>query len=437
MIESNMKKHNLLSLLLLLLNVCSFAQDGKNFQQLKPTANPAYMILGVAPTDIERPSTPKEFATAIQNAVVDGKVKPNFAMEINPFEMFTKTNKVSYAKKAVNTLMEKNSAMNIFKNFCVSIASSATDTVTLGRLAKGTSAALGFKTILYNGKAAESTKAAIHEMTKSFYEETFYESIQNQLSSNKSYNQTDINLKIDQSAESTIKRIDEDSTLTETDKQLQKDKFIYLQSKLKLHFASPNDQSGESIIKYCDKQIKPLVKEEGLELKKINKKLAFAREGLIWDVSAAYMGHFIDNSWDSLRNAKWAAWTTISYRINADKTMENVALIDFIGIARYTGNNILVDSSNYVDVGAKLQFTFNKISFSGEYVYRQLTHKPQNLKYNYTDRLACNLDYVVSNLITLKASVGRTFDGNSAVYDQPNNKIFAIGGINFSILNGQ
>ena len=80
--------------------------------------------------------------------------------------------------------------------------------------------------------------------------------IQNQLSANKSYNQTDINSKIDQSEESVIKRIDEDSTLTETDKQLQKDKFMYLQAKLKLHFASPNEQSGESLIKYFDKLIK-------------------------------------------------------------------------------------------------------------------------------------------------------------------------------------
>lgn len=432
-----MKKH-LFSFVLFSLGFSSFAQDEKNFQQLKPTANPAYMLLGIAPTNIERPSTPKEFAASIQNATVDGKVTPNFALEINPYELFTKS-KVSYAKKALNMLIEeKNNPINFFKNISLSMATSATDTITLGRLAKGSSAALGFKTTLYNGKPSKETKAALLDMTICFFEETFYNAINNRLEDGAVYTQDVLGSKIDGAFEYTIKQINNDTTLKNVEKEIQIAKLTGIQTTLKQNFNSSNNApTTDAIKKYIITQLEIVKKQEGIELKKINKKLAFAREGLIWDMSAAYMGHFSNNDWDSLHNAKWATWTTVSYRINADKTLENVALIDFIGLVRYTGNNIKVDSSNYIDVGAKLQFTYNRISFSGEYIYRQLTKKPQSITYDFTDRVAGNLEYVVSNLITLKASVGRTFDGNSAVYDTPNNKIFAIGGINLSILNGQ
>ena len=90
-------------------------------------------------------------------------------------------------------------------------------------------------------------------------------------------------------------------------------------------------------------------------------------------------------------------------------------------------------------MGAKIQFTYNRITFSGEYIGRVIPNgsHPESIKTNYTYRATGNLEYVLNNLITLKASVGRTFDGNSAVYDKPNDKLFAVGGLNFSILNGQ
>jgi hypothetical protein len=410
------------------------------FEQLKPTANPAYMLLGVAPTEIERPSTPKEFAAALNSATVNGTLKPNIAIELTPYEMFSSKHKLSYADKAVSSILKQdNFFVNLYKNLSISLATSESDSIALGNLGLGTSAAIGFKTIIYNGKAKDATYSAILSLNSSFKEEVIINNFIAAVSSlpNKSVNKTEIDKIVSDL------RINEEANINGNVNysQIEKEMAIYKLNKIIDHLEKETNKQTtidrDLTTHLFDAELVKVIAKEKVALKVVNKKMAFAREGFIWDFNGAYMSHLVSNSWDSLKYAKFALWTTFSYRINADKSFEDVALVDFIGLIRYTGNSHKVDSSSYFDFGAKIQFTYNKISFAGEYVGRQLTAKPQSVINSYTDRITGNIDYVINNLITLKISVGRTFDGNSVIYDKPTDKLYAVGGINFSILQGQ
>jgi len=428
--------------------ISEFKAQAQTVQQLKPAANPSYMLLGIAPSNIERPSTPKEFAASIQNAVVNGKVAPNFALEVNPYELFSKNRGLSYNDKLIKyTLQEATLKDNLLNNLSLSLATSETDTVALGRLKKGSSAAIGIKTILINGRPKPKTYMALLGLTNGFKEENIYNYLNNlidNMNAGDVFDEQKLNTFMSNALIS--KSVSKLANPALTDEQIlvinQRVETVLNdikdQLKGKIDWQNDPETTRKSTTKayLLEKAAKIHMSEVEL-LKVVNHKAAFAREGFIMDLSGAYMGHFENSDWEALHSAKWSAWTTLSYRLNADKSLENVSIVDIIGLIRYTGNDIKVDSSSYFDGGLKIQYTYNKISFSGEYVRRLLSQKPASIKTDYTYRATFNIDYVLNDFITLKASLGRTFDGNSTVYDSPAGKIFAVGGLTFSFLNGQ
>lgn len=419
------------------------AQSPQNFEQLKPVANPAYMLLGVSPTNIERPTTPKEFVAGLQSATVNGKLAPNFAMEITPYELLSKNRKKDYTFKAYDYLLNKDWGTNLARSIGLSFATSESDTIALGRLKKGTSAAFGLKMLLVNGKPKKETVKALTNLAGAFEAEaplfTLISLLKGISTSNITVERADKNLNT--ALNTATASIQSSASLTEKEKAIKiavtEGKFELLKDQIQ-EVAKNDTVNVATMIKLIEDERAEYLANQNTNLRLVNSKFAFAREGFMLEANVGVLSHFEYNSWDSLRYAKMAIWLTPSYKWNiSKKDPSSTRSIDIIGLVRYTGNDIKVDSSSYIDLGAKLQFTFNKISFSGEYIYRQLTQKPKSIHYDYTDRLSLNLEYVINNLITLKVSTGRTFDGNSMVYDKPNDKIFAVGGINFSVLNGQ
>lgn len=439
-----MKNLKLLTACLLASTFFCKAQSPQNFDQLKPVANPAYILLGVSPTNIERPTTPKEFIAGIQNATVNGKLAPNFAMELTPYELLTKNRKKDYTFKAIDYILNKDWATNFARSIAVSFATSATDTVALGSFKKGTSAAVGVKMLFIHGKPKKQTVEALVKLTNAFEAKNSLGMVVTLLdaySQNANISLETAQKNIDDALNAFTSFINDSPELSEKDKSIKiaaaKAKFKFLREDIN-DIAKKDSISVSKMKELVEAERKEYIAIQGENLKMVNSKFAFSREGFMLEGNIGVLTHFQNNSRDSAMYAKIGVWLTPSYKWNlATSDNSGSASVDAIGLVRYTGNDIKVDSSSYIDIGAKLQFNYNKISFSGEYIYRLLTQKPTSIHYDFTDRITGNLEYVVNNLITLKASVGRTFDGNSAVYDQPNNKIFAIGGINFSVLNGQ
>jgi Arc/MetJ-type ribon-helix-helix transcriptional regulator len=158
------------------------------------------------------------------------------------------------------------------------------------------------------------------------------------------------------------------------------------------------------------------------------------REGFLLEFAIANASVAGNNDWNKLQSAKTSIWLTPSYRFNVNKDPEVIDFIDLMAVLRVTINAKNVDSTSYADFGGKLQWVHNKLSVSGEGVFRYLTNKPLNQKKNYTVRTAFTLSYKLNDLVTFKATFGSNFDGNSTHYSDPS-KMFAVGGFHFGFSN--
>jgi hypothetical protein len=154
------------------------------------------------------------------------------------------------------------------------------------------------------------------------------------------------------------------------------------------------------------------------------------REGFMLELALANATVIPNNEAKNITSAKTAIWLTPSYRINTRKDPTVIDFLDFMAVLRMTFNNSKVDVTDYFDIGAKVQYTHNRFSLSGEYIARMLTEKPDAVESKWTNRLDLSFDYKINDLITFKATFGRNFDGNSVHYSDPQ-KIFAVGGVNF------
>jgi len=143
--------------ILFFLFTLSLRAQEPQLKQLELTTSPAFVLLGVHPTNIQRPSTPRDFAASLQTAQVNGSIQPNFAVETNPFNWNKKAPQNKYSFIANDYFSDKLWPA-IKKNFALSIATSATDTAKFGNLHKGTGLGYGVRVTLFPGTVNKRTR---------------------------------------------------------------------------------------------------------------------------------------------------------------------------------------------------------------------------------------------------------------------------------------
>src|SRR5262245_49784361 len=85
---------------------------------LKTPASPAFQLLGIAPTDVERPTTPRAFAVSLLSTLQKSdSVLPNgFAMEVAPYWL------VPHNQLQFSTYINPSPAQSIRQTFSISVA---------------------------------------------------------------------------------------------------------------------------------------------------------------------------------------------------------------------------------------------------------------------------------------------------------------------------
>jgi hypothetical protein len=432
----------------ILLSPFTYSQDEGtlelNVEKLKLTSAPAYNVLGVEPENISRPSTPRGLATALQSAVVNGKLQPNFAMEFTPYYMFggLKNDTKKYFR-AEEYILDDNWARNLIKHFSISIATSSTDTVIYGNLKAGTGIGLGGKIMLFSGVNNKEIKQNYSDWAANYAKYFFYKQISIALKSKLDNN--DLILKnelIDeetysdillQALKTTKGRIETSEAFTEKTKS-EANKLIDIEYS---NFALKGRKTYETLYDFVKLEKQKWQDNYTAALNNLNKsKNPFARDGLMIELAAAHGMVFQNNEWTGFASAKTSVWLTPSYSIKIPTANENqIHLLDILAVGRFTKNYASVDIADYyLDAGMKLQYSFNKFSLSYEGIGRYASIVPIGIKSKWTYRSVVNADYTLLGDITLKVTFGTNFDGNTTTYTDPK-KIFAVAGINIGILD--
>lgn len=406
----------------------SGANDIESLKKLELTSSPAYVLLGIQPTNIIRPSTPRDFSVGIQSANVNGVLQPGFAMESNPFVWGQDQSKNSFKSMGY---FDNNIFNSMLKNFSISLATSAADTSVFGELEKGTGLGFGFRTTIIPGTINKKVLDLYLSWAKSNGIIQFLEGVKfhvNQLPSNSNIPPQ---VFVDSETNAT-KFVSNWNDIPEYMKKVvNKEILEYSRNFFRSY-------SKEQLLPIIDLEIASLTQSYGKDAQEIKnvKDLPFSREGFILEVAYSGVYHLQNNVWDNAVYAKSGLWLTPSYRLDFSKkdSIGNFIFqsIDFLGIARYLWNDELVDKSDFFDTGFKLQYNRKNLSVSVEGIYRYASTLLEGVISKWTNSWIANVNYLITEDISVRFSFGSRFNGNTTTFDQPQGLI-VMGGLNFDI----
>lgn len=412
-------------LLLISAGSTAFAQENPNVKALEITSNPGYVLLGVQPTNISRPSTPRDFVAGMQSAVVNGRLQPNFAMEANPFNWFKKQSKEKDYRFIANDYLSPKPGPAIRRNFAISLATSESDTVVFGDLQKGMGLGYGLRFTIFPGTVNKATLKNVRDISVKDVQTVFLEALQFLIDENDDFKYEYLSRAQDLAIAHLQKRTDiPDDLKPLVEKEIAHYKSVFaLQTK------------QEEVLAFIHKEDSVLQQQIGDAAKGIGlRKEPFARDGFILEFAYSGVTVFQQNQWAQAVNAKNGIWLTPSYRIDlgAEDQPDLIQSFDMLGIVRYLWNDKRVDAGNYLDVGIKAQFNRNDWNVSLEGVGRHASEVPVDVKSNWTYSWLTTFSYTINEITTLKFTFGSRFNGNTVVYTQPAEMI-AVGGLSFGL----
>lgn len=386
-------------------------------KSLQVNSSPAFVILGVEPENIQRPNSPSEFVANVQSATVNNTLATNFAMETTPYwwgrkdadrfdplDYLTSRGKDDYLKK-------------VLQSVTFSFATSPTDSMVIGSLKPGTGLGLGFRIQLFTGHLStrvERGLTAWYQLTRATL---LFDNLIGELEGD-----ADIG-DIEDWADEQIQANPELSRMPESMQELLKERFLK---------AVPANPTKADIPK-IRKGVNSFVAKASKNLVDVNNyQLPLTREGFMLEFAGASARIASNLEWNDMVLAKRAFWLTPSYRFNVNEKQNGIDIIDLMAVARWTSNVDLVDASDYLDAGGKIQYIHERWSVAYEAIYRYATKKPDNVEKAYTYRTGLTFTYKLNDLVTFKVTGGRKFNGNTLEYDEPQ-RMFIVGGFNFGI----
>jgi hypothetical protein len=413
----------------------AITQNQPKFESLKLNSAPAFVILGVEPENIQRPTTPTEFIAGLQSSIVNRILKPNVAFELSPYYMVNPKNKNNSKRfNASDYLLNNNGNFftTVKKSLSISLATSESDTVVYGKLNPGTALGFGMRFLLIDGKPSKELLAWNKQQIRT----VFFNDLLSLIVSLPP-GPVDIKLVLDNRVDNFLnisaKKLNIGLTETELKNMINKIKddimFDLVTNK------RPLDNATLSTL-FENKQ-KAEGDHEAALLAILNaKKNPLAKEGFMLEFAAGDATVFENNEWGNWKNAKASFWLTPSWRKDISKDGKDISLFDFMIVLRYTLNNKKdsIDVADYFDSGIKGQLIKNKWSGSVEFVGRWASDVPAIVKSKFTYRLALSADYKITDIITFKFTFGSNFDGNTSSYTNPK-EMFALGGVNFGLGN--
>lgn len=321
---------------------------------LRTPASPAFTLLGIEPSAVERPSTPADFATTLLTATKDLSTLPkNFAVESSPYWLKSRPD-VTWQNDATRTVAE-----SILRTTSVSFATAqvpkTTDTTALG---------FGIRSSIVSGTLSQKTRDALQRLADAYG-----------------------------ASGSVVLRL-ADPKLRVLDQQLSACAF------------RPPDQVQRCIadLDYDNKKLAILnevVKSDAYknspeykQASKLATALAVSREGFSLDVAAAWSWRFAGQTWEDSQFSKGGFWVTPAYQSG-----HWVGL----GVVRYVRDSLNATETDAVEAGGRGIFSTDSATLSLEYVKRTF----RNSAVDGSHRLVVIAEHKLGDIAWITASFGK------------------------------
>ena len=365
------------------------AEEGVELDLLKAPASPASNLLGIAVSDIDKPTDVSAFMLSLQKASGNFTMLPSsYAVDIAPYWLLKKK-----MGDVTTEGLKRSSGTNVFKQtFVLSFAMRSTDSAETDLTPNSIYGGLGFKFSIFRGDYDETTLQGLAEIRK-------WQIVQVRIQSRtlENYKNDPDVLALQEERRQLLKEEARDSTSLERKKQI--------------------DHIIDSIGTVLADKLLDLKNSASTEAKQKIKEAAAAfqtaRVGFTWDVSGGVSAEFRVRRFDDSKVYNAGIWTTLGY--TGAKAGSALLLLRYLHnpdkiFAKDNAPNDIGDISTF-DVGGRYIYSRPQAKFNAslEGVYRSV------LTSNTIDpswRIIFNADYAVSQNQKLTFSFGRNFDGS-------------------------
>lgn len=133
------------------------AENIPEYDRIRTPASPAFSVLGVAPSQIQKPTTPRDFAMSLSNSMQESDdltIPKDVALEFAPYWWFRQ------GKLTFNDYMNAGFASTLLRNLSISLGTISRDMAVIDPTGMQTGIntesrlAVGIRTQLYTGKSA-------------------------------------------------------------------------------------------------------------------------------------------------------------------------------------------------------------------------------------------------------------------------------------------
>lgn len=339
--------------LILEVGVCRGQEQNEvNLENLRTPAAPGFILLDVAPSSIEKPTTPKSFSASILHAITQNNGIPrNFALEFTPFWFLKHPRMTAFKFYGIHADTKKQNPFFSLRNASLSVAAVTID--------GNGSAGLATNNISFG---LRSTIVSIRRMTD-----------KNDLI--KSHNAVA-------------------TTLNELAK--------------KIALINLNDPNRSDSIQKLQALIASEILKENNTLKEV-----LARKPL-FSLDGALAGNtsYSNTTYSNGRFSRYGGWLTADLSMPLDEKGPVKNYVNLLAILRYISKNdsLTLDNNylqeNLVDYGGRFELELGKLSVSYELLIRKNTIGGD------TQRAAGLIQYKLGNGIYLSGTIGRNF-GNT------------------------
>ena len=340
-----------LSVINLLVVSNSKAQNNNEvaLEDLKMPSSPAFILLDVAPTSIDRPTTTKAFSTSVLKSINENNGFPeNYSIDFAPYWFFKhkKLNAMDYwgFKKTVNGNKQKPFSQARYGNISFAAVKSEVAVDSLAITKDVSNIAIGFRTTLFQLRSDKDIEDLIQFNNK-------HVERLSQLMDDPTISPADL-----------IKILESDAVLTEC---------------------------NEGIISVLNR-----------------------RAVLALDFAGAGSWYFENNIYNTIESNRAGAWLTLNYAKSLNKrvnTGRNNYFNLYLTGRLLNDNNFLTEflgttSTTLFDSGGKIELEFDKFSVSYEYLNRKVLNTHIN-----TYRSSGLLKYRATEQLLVTAAFGKNF----------------------------
>ncbi|MFC2141999.1 hypothetical protein ACFLR7_03595 [Acidobacteriota bacterium] len=408
------KTGNLISVVIILSLVMIFPslllsqnQDDESkleLDQLRTPASPGFVLLGVEPSSVEQPRTPKALAFSMLTAQWQSSLIPkNYAIEIAPYWL------TSHPGLTYKDYYTANLGKNLLRNLSLSLA-----TTTLPseeeEIPAGSSIGLGIRTLLLAGKA----NSKLTDLRKDLIEQQLLLQLVDLVKESGGGNIGELR----QNVENTFDNIERNPGLLNYP-DLNSERImeaVNAVSKAALAYLEGKDAQNEEEVGKLLEEMKIVDESKSRKIALEMQTQDKSRIGWIAECAGAMTIDFPGNSFEESKITRWGLWATPSFR------SERIP-VDFVGVARFIRDVSLEVPQDVFDLGGRLVYKYHDLFLSAEFVQRFRSDDSN------TTRFAGMLEYRLNQDLYLMANFGKNYE----IKDELRGNLIMMIGLNFGL----